>query len=208
MSAAPSQIPSSGSGAAALDLAHRRYLLIEQGIVSAVFNLLLNGVIAWVMTRSLEAVPLWGTDVSIAGDTIGTTFMLPFFTCLFVTRMAHGQVASGKLPPVRWRRDTHAALGRLPASTLPRALVLGLACLIAIAPIAVWALVALEVNDLGVWRFVAFKALFAAALAALVTPIVALGALGDTVPPPDASATRAQKLHARSARPSASERGE
>jgi hypothetical protein len=44
----------------------------------------------------------------------------------------------------------------------------------------VWALVALEVHDLGVGRFVVFKALFAAVLAALVTPIVALGALGDS----------------------------
>lgn len=165
---------------ATLDLAHRRYLLIEQGVGSALFNLLLNGAIAWFMTRSLETVPLWGRDVSIAGDTIGTTFMLPFFTCLFVTRFAHGHVASGKLPPVRWRREAHPALGRLPARTLPRALVLGLAGLIAIAPVAVWALVALEVRELGTGSFIAFKALFAAVLAALVTPIVALGALGDT----------------------------
>jgi len=182
MTTEPTRIPPAAPAAAALDLAHRRYLLIEQGIGSAIFNLLLNGAIAWFMTRSLERVPLWGTDLSIAGDTIGTTFMLPFFTCLIVTRLARGQVVRGRLPPVAWRRDSHAALGRLPARTLPRALVLGLATLVAVAPVAVWALTVFEVNDLGVWRFVAFKALFAAVLAAIVTPIVALGALGDTVP--------------------------
>ena len=183
MSTKPTPLPSATPAApasAALELAHRRYILIEQGIGSAVFNLLLNGAIAWFMARSLERVPLWGTDLSIAGDTIGTTFLLPFFTCLIVTRLARGQVASGRLPPVSWRRDAHAALGRLPARTLPRALVLGVATLIAVAPVAVWALTALEVTDLGMWRFVAFKALFAALLAAIVTPIVALGALGDT----------------------------
>jgi hypothetical protein len=134
------------------------------------------------MTRSIEHVPLWSTDtsISIGGDTIGTTFLLPFFTCLIVTRLAHGQVASGRLPAVAWRRDAHPALRRLPARTLPRALVLGLATLIAVAPVAVWALTALEVSQLGVGRFVAFKALFAAVLAAIVTPIVALAALGDT----------------------------
>jgi hypothetical protein len=168
------------ASAGALDLAHRRYLLIEQGVGAAIINLLLNGAIAWFMTRSLERVPLWGTDVSIAGDTIGTTFLLPFFTCLIVTRLARGQVASGRLPAVAWRREGHPAMRRLPARTLPRALVLGLATLIAVAPVAVWALTAFEVNDLGVWRFITFKALFGAVLAAVITPIVALGALGDS----------------------------
>ena len=179
------------SGRAALDLAHRRYVLVEQGVGSAIFNLLLNGAIAWFMTRSLERVPLWGAQTSIAGDTIGTTFLLPFFTCLIVTRLARGRVTSGRLPPVSWRRDSHAALGRLPARTLPRALVLGLATLIAVAPVAVWALMALEVNDLAVWHFITFKALFAAVLAAIVTPIVALGALGDTVLETSAAPARA-----------------
>ena len=41
----------------AFDAAHRRYLLIEQGIGAAIFNLLLNGVIAWFAVRSLERVP-------------------------------------------------------------------------------------------------------------------------------------------------------
>src|SRR5258708_12646639 len=139
-SPSPKSPATPASGPAALELAHRRYVLIEQGVGAAIFNLLLNGAIAWFMTRSLERVPLWGVKTSIAGDTIGTTFMLPFFTCLIVTRLARGQVASGRLPPVSWRRDSHAALGRLPGRTLPRALVLGLATLIPVAPAAVWPL--------------------------------------------------------------------
>src|SRR5690606_13950680 len=75
-----------------LELAHRRFLLLEQGVGAAVFNLLLNGAIAYFVARSLDTVPLWGGDVSIAGDTIFTTFLLPFFTCLFVTRLARAQV--------------------------------------------------------------------------------------------------------------------
>jgi Mg/Co/Ni transporter MgtE len=165
----------------ALEAAHRRYLLVEQGIGAAIFNLLLNAGIAWLMVRSLEKVPTWGSDMSIVGDTIGTAFLLPFFTCLIVTRLARGQVRSGRLPPLPWHRTSHAALRRLPARTLPRAALLGLVCVIAFAPVVVWALAALEVNELGVWRFVAFKALFAAALAAVVSPVIALGALGDAV---------------------------
>jgi hypothetical protein len=50
---------------------HRRFLVLEQGIGSALFNFVLNGAIAWLLFRSFERVPLWGQQ-SIAGDTIGT----------------------------------------------------------------------------------------------------------------------------------------
>jgi hypothetical protein len=165
-----------------LDAAHRRYLLIEQGIGAALFNLVLNGIIAWLSVRSLERVPLWGGDTSIAVDTIATTFLLPFITCLVVTRLARGMVEKGKLPPVAWRRARHPALGRLPARPVTRALVLGVAGLVGFAPVVVWVFAALEIRELGPWSFVAFKALFAAVLAAIFTPLIAAMALGDASP--------------------------
>jgi hypothetical protein len=168
-----------GARATTLAAEHRRFLLVEQGIGAAVFNLLLNGAIAWLMVRSLRTVPTWGTELSIVGDTIGTAFLLPFFTCLTVTRLARGRVERGRLPALAWRRSSHAVLGRLPSGTLPRALMLGLACAVALGPVAVWTLALLEVREMGAWPFVVFKAAFAAALAALVTPVIALGALGD-----------------------------
>ena len=63
---------------------HLRFLLLEQGIGSAVVNFLLNGAIAWLVFRGVAQVPLWGQQ-SIAGDTIGTCFFLPFLTTLIVT---------------------------------------------------------------------------------------------------------------------------
>ncbi len=168
--------------APALDAAHRRYLLIEQGVGAAVFNLVLNGVIAWLSVRSLERVPLWGGDTSIAVDTIATTFLLPFITCLVVTRLARGMVEKGKLPPVAWRRAEHPLLGRLPGRPVTRGLVLGVAGLVAFAPVVVWAFAALEVRDLGPWSFVVFKALFAAVLSCVFTPLIAVMALGDASP--------------------------
>jgi hypothetical protein len=165
----------------AFDAAHRRYLLIEQGVGAAIFNLLLNGVLAWLSVRSLERVPLWG-ETSIAVDTLFTTFLLPFFTCLIVTRLALGMVRKGKLPPVAWRRADHATLRRLPARTVTRALLLGLVGLVAFGPVMVWAFAAFEVREMGVWSFVTYKALFAAALAAIFTPLIAVLALGDSSP--------------------------
>jgi hypothetical protein len=162
--------------------AHRRYLVLEQGIGAALFNFLLNGAIAWVLFRSLESVPLWG-DQSIAGDTIGTTFLLPVFTCLIVTRLARSQLASGRLPAIPWPRSGHAALRLLPARTWVRAVVLGLVCLVVAAPPVIWGLQALGVESMGFWRFVAFKATFAAVLAAVFTPLIALSALADGLSP-------------------------
>lgn len=165
-------------GAPGFDAAHRRYLLIEQGVGAAIFNLVLNGVIAWLSVRSLERVPLWG-ETSIAVDTIATSFLLPFVTCLVVTRLARRMVEKGRLPEVAWRRGEHPLLGRLPARPVTRGLVLGVTGLVAFAPVVVWAFAALGVRELGVWSFVAYKALFAAALSVVFTPVIALMALGD-----------------------------
>lgn len=177
MSTGPATRPSQ-SGGGELHAQHRRFLLLEQGVGSALLNFVLNGVIAWVVFGSLERVPLWG-EQSIAGDTIGTAFLLPFFTCLIVTRLARGQLRSGKLPPLAWSRAAHPALGLLPRGTFARALVLGVICVAVAAPPSLWLLGHLGVDDMSSSGFIAFKAGFAALLAAIVTPLIALCALGD-----------------------------
>jgi hypothetical protein len=158
--------------------AHRQFLVAEQCIGAALFNLALNAAIAWGMYRHLEVVPLWGQE-SIAGDTIGTCFFLPFFTALIVTRLAAGRVRDGKLPAVERSRESYPGLGRLPTGTLGRAVALGLSCAVVFGPAALLTLWALEVGSLPFWPFVSFKAAFAAVLAALVTPAIALAAIAD-----------------------------
>ena len=157
---------------------HRQFLVAEQCIGAALFNLALNAAIAWGMYRHLDVVPLWGQE-SIAGDTVGTCFFLPFFTALIVTRLAAGRVRDGKLPAVERSRDSYPGLARLPIGTLSRAAALGLTCVLVFGSVALLALWALEVGSLSFWPFVGFKAAFAALLAALVTPAIALAALAD-----------------------------
>jgi hypothetical protein len=153
--------------------AQRRYLLLEQGVGAAGFNFLLNAAIAWLIFRGADVVPLWGQQ-SIAGDTIGTSVILPFLTCLIATRLVRGHVRSGKVAPLGWSRDTQPWLG-----WLPRGLVLGGAGLLVFAPPVLVALAALGVTQLGLGRFVVFKASFAAAEALVVTPLVALWAIAE-----------------------------
>src|SRR5881398_2828514 len=134
--------------------AQRRYVFLEQGVGAAGFNFLLNAAIAWLMFRGAEAVPLWGQQ-SIAGDTIGTSVILPFLTCLIATRLVRGHVRSGKVAPLGWSRDTQPWLGWLPRGTLARGLVLGGAGLLVFAPPVLVALAALGVTQLvALWAIV------------------------------------------------------
>jgi hypothetical protein len=155
---------------------HTRFLILEQGIGSALFNLALNAGIAWGMFRHLAVVPFWGRE-SIAGDTLGTCFFLPFFTALIVTPLVRMRIRSGRLAALGWTRESHPWLAWLPAGTLKRAAVLGAWSLVVIGPLTLLALLLASVGEMGLAPFIAFKAVFAAALALLVTPVISLWAL-------------------------------
>jgi hypothetical protein len=71
-----------------MNAAHRRYVVLEQGVGAVSVNFLLNVAIAWAAFRGMSSIPIWGAQ-SIAGDTIATAFVLPFLTCLIVTPLAH-----------------------------------------------------------------------------------------------------------------------
>jgi hypothetical protein len=158
--------------------AHRRYLVLEQGVGAAVVNFVINAAIAAILFYGQASVPLWGTQ-SIAGDTIGTTFFLPLLTCLIVTRVARGQLRGGRPIGLGWTRTSHPLLGWLPIGTFRRGLAFGLLSTALVAPPAVWALAALHVTMLSFGQFIVFKAAFAAALAAVVTPIITVWAIAE-----------------------------
>jgi hypothetical protein len=156
--------------------AHKRFLLLEEAVGSVIVNLIINSAIAFLMFRGASQVPLWGQQ-SIAGDTVGTTFFLPLFTTLIVTPLARKNVQAGRFEALEWARDVPPALQWLPQGTFARGLVLGFLCMVIVAPLSVGALSALGMTEQSFWSFVTFKALFAAALGAPVTPLIALLAI-------------------------------
>jgi len=155
---------------------HRRYLLLDQGIGAGIVNLLLNAGIAWLFFRGMEAVPLWGQQ-SIAGDTIGTAFVLPFLSTLIASAVVRSQVRAGYVSAVAL--SARSALRRLPQSLAGRGAVLGLIGVILTGLPMAAALDAAGVVEMGFRDFILFKALFAAVLGALVTPVIARAALAD-----------------------------
>lgn len=159
-----------------LSARHRRLLWLDQGIGSAVFNFLLNAGIAWLLFHSAEVVPLWGQS-SIAGDTLATAFILPLLTSLIVSRMVAGQVAAGHIPPLAGPPGSRFLALLAGRGALGCGLLLGAAGMLAAAtPVILWFQWAgPRALDLG--AFLWFKASFAAALAAVVTPVIGLAAL-------------------------------
>jgi len=130
------------------------------------------------MFRAADEVPLWGQQ-SIAADTIGTSLILPLLTCLIVTPVARRHVRAGKVAPLGWTRQSHAALAWLPRGTFARALVLGIVCMVALSPLTLLVISRLHVASMSVSRFVLFKAGFAALEALFVTPLVAIWAIAE-----------------------------
>jgi len=154
---------------------HWRYLLVEQGIGSGVFNVVFNAAIAWAMFRGATTVPLWGQS-SIGGDTLGTAVILPLLTTLISSRIVRRQVRTGHVPAMAWPA---APLGRMPRGLVSRGVILGAACLVVAGIPTIQALAAADVGSMGFGDFVVFKALFAGVLATAVTPVVARLALAD-----------------------------
>ena len=157
----------------------KRYLYVEQPIGAFVVNLVLNALIAWGVFRGLPAVPLWG-ETSIAGDTVATSFLLPFLSVLIATPLVRRDVRHGKPPAASLRR---LAPSRWPHGLVARALALGLAGLALAAPIAIATLAGAGVTAIAMPGFIAVKAAFAALLGALLAPTIARAAVTERPPP-------------------------
>jgi len=150
---------------------HRSFLIIEQSIFAGLINVVINGVIAWLLMRSLTEIPLWG-ETSMGVDLLATGFILPFATCMIVSRLTRGQVESGKLPPLE--QSQIRPLGFHRRSSLVRAILIGV--VFASAPLVVLLDLA-QAAPVPFMSYVAFKAIWAGLFAMVVSPIIAWWAL-------------------------------
>ena len=169
-----------------LNAAQRTFITNEQTIVPAVFNLLLNAGLGWMAFKHLEQVPLWGKE-SIAGDIVGTFFLLPFFTCLIVTPLVKRAARAGKVEWLGIGPQEHPVLRLLPRSIWARAVLVGFACVVLFGAPAIALLSVLGVQGSSVGTIVIAKGIYAGLIAGLVTPVLALYALtgdGDAAPAP------------------------
>lgn len=158
-----------------LSAQHRRFLTIDQCAIPTVINLVANGAICYLLNRSVTLFPLWGGS-SVAVDLLATAFLLPFLLCVISSKSVAKMVTSGKLPPIP---ASQYPLDIFQLSPLKRGLGLAAAGLIfAGAPI----LMALSLGGsqgFPLLNYVIFKGVWAALVAAVVSPLVGWWALAD-----------------------------
>ena len=102
---------------------HKRFLIVDQGVVPTIFNFLLNGLICWALFRTAESVSLWG-ESSVGVDLLVTAFVLPFLTTLIVSAIVLRELRAGKLPPLL--SDQLPLSGWFKRSSFVRGLLLGI----------------------------------------------------------------------------------
>jgi hypothetical protein len=159
---------------------HRRWIVVNAVLVTAVVNLVLNGVIAWVSVGGQQTVPLWSVPLlggpSTLTDTIGTLFVLPLTTSLLCTTSVWHELRSGRLTPL-CGSTLWCAVARLPTGRLRQGLVLGTLSALLLGPPVMLLMHALGVGDLSSQAFMIYKVSFAVGLGALVTPLIAVRAM-------------------------------
>jgi hypothetical protein len=166
------------SGAPALTPDQRRYLLLQSGLGAAVVNAILNGFIGWAILAGQTEFRVW-TLPGAAADLVATAFGVAFGTVLAAALGVPRDVKRGKITMPRLSPGFLELLGRLPPGVFKRSVWLGVVSVLVFAPpvLLLCALAGVHVFERG--AFVAVKAGFAAAEAALITPIIVLAALLD-----------------------------
>jgi hypothetical protein len=183
-----------------LPSSHRRWIVYNAILITGVINLVLNAGITWLMVRAQHRIPLWTLPLrgraNIVTDTVGTFFTLPLITCVLVTTTVRHEVQVGRLPALSRTPQPRSLLARLPTGRLRRGAALGGLCAMVMSPPTVLVLVGVASGGLSTTSFVLYKAVFGLVLGAIVTPVIALCAMADTVPSVD-DAARSPRLGVR-----------
>ena len=159
----------------------RRYLVVTCCMGSAIVNGIINGGLGWGMTHSFPMLPLWRIP-GVVADLAGTAFGVTFGTCLGMALQIPRDIRAGRVGPVEASAlspRVASLVGRFPAGTFRRSVGLGAASIPLFALPVVVGLLVLGISSLDRVPFVVLKSGFAALQAAMVTPLLALAALGD-----------------------------
>lgn len=162
-----------------LHVQHRRWIIINALLITAVVNLIINGVLAWFSVRTQHGVPIWGLPApgktNVLTDTVGTFFFLPLFTCLTCTTAVWREVRAGRMP----RLEALAVPSRLAHGRLRRGAVLGVLTAAILSPIAIAVLAIGRLGNVSPTQFVIYKMVLGVLLGAAVTPVIAVLAMTD-----------------------------
>lgn len=158
--------------------AHRK-MLLAQAAGGLVLNFFMNGAAAWVTFPPVPSLPFWTRGNCAAFDTLGTSFFLPLVTCLVLTPLTRRALAPRGAVPGLPRASLPRYARWLPENLLARGAALGAVSMATVAHATILAGIALGAGALTRGDMAIYKAVYTAALGALVTPLLGLRALAD-----------------------------
>ena len=165
---------------------HRRWIFLNSVLGAAVSNLVANFLPAFISSIGHAHIGLWTTPLlggpNLLTDTAGTLFLLPFTTCIAVTLAVRRSRSKGDLHDLEHHQRGPSWLAALPATIPRRSVRLGLLVLAALGPLA-FAVLAIWFHA-GVERstFIVYKTVLGLCLGFVLTPFIALAAMGDVLP--------------------------
>lgn len=169
-----------------MDSLHWRWVWLNAVLATAVINVLANGLIAWLSVLGMDEVPMWSVPLvggtSTAVDTLGTFFVLPFLTMIFTTLAIRREMRLGAFTPVARADDRAPLMRKLPQRLGRRALAFACLMTLTFGLLTLVFVLAFAPETMSTSAFITYKIVLGALLGALVTPVVALGAMADQRP--------------------------
>lgn len=180
-------------------------------LVTAVINAVVNAGMAWLSAGGRSRIPLWSTPFvggpSTLTDTAGTLFILPLITTIILTAVVRRELRRGRLDPLTCRGGIETLRLYLPPRPVGRGAVLGAICFVLLAPPVLALLLATGFGDISTGAFVVYKAIFGVLYGTLMTPLIAVLAIGSGVGrAPEPILSRPSTLAARAQQPAETER--
>lgn len=144
----------------------------RQATIAAIFNVVLNPLIAWLGHRGTASLPLGGSN-GIAVDLAVTSLVLSLLVALFMTRGLREQLEAGHVTTSDGAPRVEGWLARLPGRGWVLGLLLGGAAAV-VAVVACGLLVLVGVSEVSLGAYLVLKALYCGLLGYLVARWVLL----------------------------------
>jgi hypothetical protein len=172
---------SAGEATARVPATHRRWILVNALLITAVINAAVNTGIAFAQSHG-DHVVAWSINplkTTLLGNTAGTLFMLPLITTLLVSAGIRAEQQRGSLAPISWPFTAWPLHWIGVAGAKRRAWRLGVLTFLALIPVDVLLVVLLGRGGTTAGRFVVVQVVFCVILGAVLTPLIALAAMCD-----------------------------
>ncbi len=157
--------------------AHKK-LLLSQAIGSIVCNIPLNAALAWFTFPPVATLPIWARSNCVGFDTIGTSFFLPFITCLVLTPITRRLLRKRTFAAIP-RAELNGFVRFWPNNFVGRGALVGFLCAISVGIITPTLLVQMGILAMTKVDVTVYKAVYTAILGVIVTPLFGLRALSD-----------------------------